>query len=104
MRDNISQLDGFFFVHARYKNIFIVNKLRLKMAVGGILVFAVLLSITEGFIFDDQRTSTRTLTVDNGGIWGNWRPIKYCPEHTFAVGYKLKLSIRLCVVPFIKKF
>ena len=58
------------------------------------LLFFIYVSISEAMFLDRYtRTPNKTLTVDNGGPWGNWRYVTFCPEGTFAVGYKMKASI-----------
>jgi hypothetical protein len=43
-----------------------------------------------------SREVVKTITVDNGGEWGWFRNIEFCPEGQFAIGYKLKVLFYLC--------
>ena len=53
-----------------------------------------LISLGQG-MFLTRRTYTQTLTVPNGGPWGSWRDISFCPIGYFAVGYEMKVFIYL---------
>lgn len=38
------------------------------------------------------RAQTKTLSVDNGGLWGVWGNPEFCPAGTFASGYIMKIE------------
>ena len=33
-----------------------------------------------------------SITVTNGGGWGDWKAPVYCPHGTYAIGYKMAVS------------
>ena len=37
------------------------------------------------------RNVVATLTVNNGGRWGNWHDADFCPSKTYANGFRLKV-------------
>ena len=40
-----------------------------------------------------QRIVVDILSVSNGGGWGSWYPVAYCPLNSFVVGFSMKVSI-----------
>ena len=52
-----------------------------------------LIPFSEGFLEYNYRTPNKTLNVNNGGVWGDWLNINYCPTGTFAVGYEMKVHV-----------
>ena len=33
----------------------------------------------------------RQITVDNGGPWGEWGEVEFCPKGSFVTGFQLKV-------------
>ena len=60
-------------------------------ALGLFLSFAVLVAACGSF-FMQTRSPVATLTVSNGGKWGVWRGVSFCPPGSFAVGYNVKVN------------
>ena len=63
------------------------------------LLGLVLLQVCLAYNYDRYRNSgmvwrghTGIISVNNGGIWGEWREAQFCPLNTFAVGYSLKVQ------------
>lgn len=56
--------------------------------IGGLLLLIVSLCVGEG------REITKTLSVQ-GGNWGTWGEVVYCPEGSFADGYKMKVLVHI---------
>ncbi|NXV05944.1 VMO1 protein, partial [Cettia cetti] len=40
----------------------------------------------------DTATATSTLSVENGGQWGQWGDPEFCPGRAFASGFQLKVG------------
>lgn len=34
----------------------------------------------------------RQITVDNGGLWGEWGEVEFCPKGSFVTGFQLKVG------------
>lgn len=52
----------------------------------------------------EGREITKTLSVQ-GGNWGTWGEVVYCPEGSFADGYKMKVLVHIfreCVLAHIQ--
>ena len=60
-------------------------------ALGLFLTFLVLVAACESFYLQ-TRNPVATLTVSNGGKWGVWRGVSFCPQGSFAVGYNVKVN------------
>nr|XP_022289903.1 vitelline membrane outer layer protein 1 homolog isoform X1 [Crassostrea virginica] len=50
-----------------------------------------LIVIVASLYWVEGREITKILTV-KGGDWGSWGEIKYCPEGSFADGYKMQIE------------
>ena len=54
------------------------------------VAFALFLCCLVDDIFASRRYS-KTLRVTNGGPWGSWKYPSFCPEGSYAIGYKMKV-------------
>ena len=54
-----------------------------------------MVSLTSAFLVlhDNRRNVLKTLSVDNGAVWGDWHAPAFCAEGSYAVGYYMKVSI-----------
>ncbi|XP_062977982.1 vitelline membrane outer layer protein 1 homolog [Elgaria multicarinata webbii] len=39
-----------------------------------------------------SRTNVSVISVNNGGLWGYWTWVDMCPEHSYAIGFSIKLE------------
>lgn len=57
----------------------------------GLLLFSLLVCACYATF---PRSVVRTLSVSNGGRWGEWQEPSFCPNGQFASGYRLKIEPR----------
>ena len=41
---------------------------------------------------ESNRETVGEISVTNGGSWGEWKDPVFCPDRTFAVGYRMKAN------------
>ncbi|XP_055674138.1 vitelline membrane outer layer protein 1 homolog [Falco peregrinus] len=52
-------------------------------------LWVALVALVKGW---DTEVSTTLISVDNGGPWGEWGDIEFCPRGTYATGFQLKVE------------
>ena len=46
---------------------------------------------------ESKRETTGEIRVTNGAPWGKWTDPLFCPNETFAVGYRMNASVLLII-------